>query len=530
MKTPSKALAALALALAPAALPLAAERVLQLSITQEPPQLDSTRATDQVSFFVLGHTMEGLTRYGPNGEVVPGVAERWELEDLRATFHLRDDARWADGKPVTARDFVFAWRTVVDPKNASEYAFILYPVKNGQAVNEGKLPPERLGVTARDDRTLVVELERPCGYFLGLTAFGIYLPVREDFYRSRQGRYAADAADLLSNGPFRLTRWVHGASLTMEKNPAYWNAARIAIDRIEIPYITSESNARFSLFKDRKVDVLESLGRDELKRAQAERFRMKIFADGTLLYLAFNFREGRPTANPHLRRAIRLVFDPAEYVSRVVGVPGNQPGLGLIPRWLRGVERPFRQEHPLDAVRPDLEAARRELDLARRELGGRIPTLVYLTGDTAGAARDAEYFQRLFRIQLGIDLKIDKQIFKQRLAKMTAGDFDIVGAGWGPDYADPMTFADLWTTWNQNNRGRYANDRYDALIRTAQATTEPGARMAAMAEAERVALDDVAAIPTFERAVVYAYARRVNGIVRHSLGPDPDYTAATVTP
>ena len=173
-------------------------------MAEEPPQLDSTRATDQVSNFVLGHVMEGLTRYGKTGEIVPGVAESWELGETRAIFHLRADARWADGSPVTAHDFVFAWRTAVDPKTASEYAFILYPVKNAEAIGQGKLPTSALGVRARDDRTLEVELERPTGIFLGLTAFSTYLPLKEAFYRARPGRYAADAEDLLSNGPFVL--------------------------------------------------------------------------------------------------------------------------------------------------------------------------------------------------------------------------------------------------------------------------------------------------------------------------------------
>jgi oligopeptide transport system substrate-binding protein len=507
-----------------------AERVIRLAISQEPPQLDSTRGTDSVSAFVVGHVKEGLTRYGKNGEIVPGVARSWRVEARRATFRLREEARWADGKPVTARDFVFAWRTAVDPRTASEYAFILYPIKNAEAVNRGRLPPAALGVSARDDHTLEIELEKPCGYFLGLTAFTTYLPVREDFYASRPGRYAADASDLLSNGPFVLTRWVHGAALTLEKNPLYWDAGRIRIDRIEIPYITSDANARFNLFKDGKVDVLETIGRDELELAQAERFRMKSFADGSLYFMEFNHREGRPTASWNLRKAIQLAFQPKEYVSRVVGIPGSRPGLSLIPQWMPGRERAFRKEYPLEPARPDLAAARRHLEAAKAELGGTIPPLVWLTGDTPGAAREAEYFQRVLATRLGIELRIDKQIFKQRLAKMTAGQFDIVSAGWRPDYADPMTYADLLASWNENNRGRYRSARFDALIRRAQATADPKERMDAMAAAERIAFDDVAVLPLYERTLIYVHSRRVDGIVRHQIGPDPDYTFATVEP
>jgi oligopeptide transport system substrate-binding protein len=503
--------------------------VVRLASAEEPPQLDSTRATDQVSNRILGHVMEGLTRYGKGSEIIPGVAESWELGETRATFHLRANARWADGSPVTAQDFVFAWRTAVDPKTASEYAFILYPVKNAEAISQGKLPVDALGVRARDPHTLEVELERPTGIFLGLTAFTTYYPVKQAFYEARPGRYAADAKDLLANGPFILSQWVHGASIVLERNPQYWDAANVHLQRIEIPYFTQDPSTAYNLFKDGKIDIT-GLDRDLLGRAQADRYKMKAFAAGSVFYVEFNHRPGRATGSYHLRKAIQLVFDPNEYVSKVIGVPGNRPGTRLVPHWVPAVGGPFWKEYPIAPVRPDLDAARRELAQAKQELGGTIPPLVWLTGDDPGTAREAEYFQYLFRSRLGIDLRIDKQTFKQRLAKMTSGDFDLVSAGWGPDYADAMTFADLFASWNENNRGRWKNDRYDALIRKAQATADQKVRMDAMAEAERILLDDVGILPKSEAGSVYVHSPKLTGIVRRAVGTDPDYTHARLEP
>ena len=207
-------------------------------LVQEPPQLDSTRATDQVSILILGHIMEGLIRYDASNRLVPGVAERWDIRSDGATFWLREDARWSDGRPVTAHDFVFAWRTIVDPANASEYAFILYYMKNAGAINAGRMSPEALGVSAASDRVLEVEFERPVGFFDKLVAFAVYFPVREDFYLSRNGRYGADAEDLVYNGPFMMTRWVHGAHLRLEKNPNYWNRDTVQLNVIDMPYVT----------------------------------------------------------------------------------------------------------------------------------------------------------------------------------------------------------------------------------------------------------------------------------------------------
>src|SRR3954467_9766626 len=148
----------------------ATPKVVSLALLNEPPQLDSTRQVDVTSAFIVGHIMEGLTRYGTKGEILPGVAEKWDLKPTGAVFHLRKNAKWSDGKPVTANDFVFSWRKVVDPANASEYAFIMYAVKNAEAINTKKLPVAELGVSAPDPYTLKVEFERPCGYFLGLGA------------------------------------------------------------------------------------------------------------------------------------------------------------------------------------------------------------------------------------------------------------------------------------------------------------------------------------------------------------------------
>ena len=166
----------------------AATRTVTAVLREEPPQLDSTLATDQISGMVLGHVMEGLLRYDEHGRLAPGVAEGWEQHDLTITFRLRADARWSDGRLVTAHDFVFAWQTALDPANASEYAFILFPIRNATAINQGRLPVEELGATAIDDRTLAVQLERPTAYFDKLVAFTTYYPVRRDFYEATAGR------------------------------------------------------------------------------------------------------------------------------------------------------------------------------------------------------------------------------------------------------------------------------------------------------------------------------------------------------
>lgn len=508
----------------------AANNAITVLLRDEPPQLDSTRSTDQVSGVVLGHVMEGLLRYDENNQLAPGMAESWRIEEQGAVFNLREDARWSDGKPVTAQDFVFAWRLVLDPDNASEYAFILYPVKNAEAVNQGLLPGEALGVRAQDDRTLEVDFERPIAFFDKLTAFSTYLPMRQDFYEATEGGYGADADKMLYNGPFLIANWVHGQSLDMRRNPYYWNQERIHLERINVGYITSDPNTSLNLFKDEKI-VLTSLTPENLTNALEQRWQIHRFMDGSLFFLEFNHRQGRPTSNLNLRKALHLAQDPNELVYKVIKLPGYLPGASLFPIFLDGERGKFRDEHPAPVHRMDIKAARRHLALAKAELGvEEMPPLVLLTGDNPVSNVQSEYFQAVFRKNLGLDIKIDRQIFKQRLAKMTSGDFDIVMAGWGPDYNDALTFGDLFASWNLNNRGRYSNPAYDEQVRIAQNALDARTRMAAFAEMQRIVHEDVVIVPNYERGVAYVTHPRVQGILRRVVGADTDYSNAYIAP
>ncbi|MFK7912722.1 MAG: peptide ABC transporter substrate-binding protein [Pseudomonadales bacterium] len=501
---------------------------ISLALRQEPPQLDSTKATDMVSNMVLGHVGEGLLRYDENNQLAPGIAERWEITETEATFWLRKDARWSDGSGIVAQDFVFSWRKVVEPANASEYAFFLFPVKNGEAINAGQLPPEQLGVAAVDDHTLKVIFEKPIAYFEKLAANTTYNPVKQSFYESTNGRYGADADTLLYAGPFMITRWVHGASLRMERNPHYWDKGRAKLDTLDFAYITSDVNATLNLFKADSI-AYTSLSTDNLPDALNQRFPMQRFMDGSVFYIAFNYRPGRVTGNLNLRRAMQLVNDPQELINKVIKIPGYLPAESLFPVWLRGVEGFFRQEYPAPVPTRDLKEAQRLLELAKQELGvEQIPPLMLLSGEDPLSSKQAEYYQDLFRRTLGLDVRLDKQIFKQRLAKMTSGEYDMVMAGWGPDFDDPLTFGDLMSSWNLNNRGRYNNPELDRWVRVAQSSLEPKVRMDAFAEIQRILHEDAVVLYQYERGQIYVTHPRLRGMVRRAVGPDPDFTNAYV--
>lgn len=501
---------------------------IRMVLKSEPPTLNSLQATDVISSFVLNHLQEGLLQYDERNALAAGVAERWQLREDGATFWLRRDARWSDGRPVTAHDFVFAWQQVVLPATASRYAFALFPVKNAERINRGELAADALGARALGDYQLEVEFERPCPYFLGLTAFATYYPLRADFYRERGARYAADAGDLLFNGPFTLERWDHGARLTLKKNPRYWNARAIRLNEIDIPYVTGDATAAFNLFQEGSV-ALAQLDAATLQEATARGASMQLFQTGAVYFLEFNLRPERLTANRHLRRAIQAVFAQEQLVNKVVGLPGNLPTVSLFPRTLKGMHAPFRDEFPAPLPPRGVALARAELELARRELGLREwPPLVLLAGVSPTAKKLAEYFQQLLQRGLDIPVRIDNQIFKQTLEKMNRGDFDIAMAGWLPDFDDAITFGDLMASWNENNRGRYNNPRYDALVAAANATGDQAARLQLFGQMQLLLLEDVPLLPTYESAEIYAVDPRLHGVTRALYGGDLDFRHAYV--
>ena len=503
-------------------------QTIRIAMTQEPPSLDSTRTTDLVSFFVLGHINEGLLRYDRRGALTGGVAENWEVAPTRITFKLRTNARWHDGSQVRAQDFVFGWRLVADPEQASPFAAIMDPVKNGQAIREGRLPVTSLGVSAVDDTTLVVDFERPCGYCLTLMPHSIFFPVNERFYRASGEKYGTQARHLLSNGPFILDQWTHDASLNFNKNPMYWNADAVSLNQIEVAYISSDNRTRLNLFMDEQI-AFARLGAETVREAVNQGYRVRTFLSGGVAYLWFNMREGRATRNRTLRQAIQASFDSHEYVNQVIAIPGYRPTETLFPSWLRGTSGSFTEEYPPPSIERSKAQAVSLLQQAQAE-AGETQQLTLLTVSSTTGLRAAEYLQGRLQQILGIDVKVDQQTFKQYLNKARGGDFDLVLSSWYPDYNDIVTYADLLASYNPNNRGRYVNAEYDRQLQTLISESDPVKRFKAAGMLQALIVRDVPVLPTAETSSAFLQHRQLKGVVRRVFGPDPDFTSARVVP
>lgn len=508
-------------------------KTISLALKAEPPNLNTLESTDQISFFVIEHIMEGLVTYDQNRNLVSAIAEKWQIDEKGATFWLREDAVWSNGDRVTAHDFVFAWRKVVDPATASRYAFIMSTLKNAEKINLGLKSPLTLGVNALDDFTLKVEFERPCPYFLSLASFVSYFPVNQKFYEGQDGKYFSDTENMVFNGPYQLTEWVHGSSLLMVKNKSYWDHENIKINAIKVPHMTPDPAVRFNLFRDGEI-VSAELGSDTLKIALHERMNIKKFLVGALFYLEFNQRDNRLSANKNLRKAVQAVFDADELVNKIIGKPGNYTAYGIFPRWLKGLPNEgesssFQDDFPAERPNLNIALAKQYLSQAKKELGvKKIPPLVLLSSDSALATKQSAYLQNILKKHLDLDLRIDQQIFKQRLERMSKGEFDITLAAWGPDFNDPLTFADLFYSKNHNNHGRYNNKQYDQLIDIVKNTLDPKIRLQAFSEMQALLFEDAVVLPQFEKGMVYVEHPDIKGVVRRIFGGDRSYRYATI--
>jgi len=410
--------------------------------------------------------------------------------------------------PVTAHDFVFAWRRVVDPATAAPYAPLLGSVQHAEAIMAGKAAAASLGVEAVSDRELKVRFDRPCPWFAALAAYTTLLPQREDDLSNHGDRYAADVGRFLGNGPFRLTQWVHGASLTLQRNPNFRDRQHVYLERIEVPYITADPSARLNLFLDGQI-ALTPVAPEQSASVLQRRVRIRRFDDGSLNFLVFNFRAQRATQDRVLRRAIRAAIDPERIVNQVLRLPGALPADSLYPRFLS-----------LDGVRLSEAAAFVTAGWSAPPAPALTEPLMLLVNDSPAAIKVAEYIQAQLG-RRGIEVRLDRQIFKMRLQKMRSGEFDLALTNWGPDFDDPMTFADLLASWNPNNRGDFQHEEYDRLITRAAESTDPSTRLRAFLDMQRIVVDEVPVIPLYENAELYLQQPGIKGILRLPFGGDP---------
>ncbi|MBP7096202.1 MAG: peptide ABC transporter substrate-binding protein [Spirochaetia bacterium] len=494
---------------------------LNINLGNEPPNLDQHTTTDTISIQMLSLVVEGLVRYDDKGGYMPGMAEKWEVspDGTVYTFTLRKGAQWSNGDPVKAEDFVYGLRRALDPATASEYAYILYPIKNAQAVNEGTLPVDQVGVKA-DGNKVIYTLERPTPYILSILNFPTAMPGNQAFIEAQGAEYASEADKHLFNGPYTIKEWLHSDKIVLAKNPKYWNAKNIKLDTIT-GYMIADSNTSITMFFNKELDMIGVPG-TRLKDFADKGYATPTYSDGAVFYLEFNTLDP-VLANAKIRKALSFAVDRAAFTKNVL-MDQSMPAMSIVAPYISsGAGSIYRDVVPQYFNDHDVAAAKAMLAEGMQELGlTALPSFSMISDDGDRAKSMAAAIQDMVRTALGVDFTVDPMPFKARLQKMTDKDFQIVFAGWGPDYNDPMTFLDMWTTGNGNNHTSYASAAFDDLILKATNETDLAKRLEILKSAEKMLMDDMPIAPVYFRMRNWAHQENISGVVRRNVGPDPD--------
>ena len=497
-KTESKSGAA-----ATAATPVGPRTVLNFGNGTEPQDLDPQIVTGVPENKIVNALFEGLVAEGPSGaDTVGGVAERWDIsEDGRTyTFHLRADAKWSNGDPVTAQDFVASYKRILTPALASEYAYKLHPAVGAEDYNKGRLTDfSKVGFKAVDARTLVVTLNNRTPFLIEAMKhyswFPVHIPTVEKFGGLvRKGTAWTRPENMVGNGPFVLKEWRPNQRIVVTRSPTYWDRATVKLDTIN--FMPTESiDTQERMFRTGQVDKTNELPNtkiDTYKREFPESYRQEPYYG---VYF-FRFNVTKPPLNDkRVRRALALAID-RESIVRNVTRGGQTPAYNFTPPSPK-----FKSEA---RIAGDLAEAKRLLAEAGFPEGRGFPQVSILYNTSENHRAIAEAIQQMWRTRLGVDIGLTNQEWKVYLDSQDTLAFDIARAGWIADYVDPNTFMDMWRTGGGNNDTGWSNATYDALLDESAKVSSDAERFAIYQKLEAMLADEVPIMPLYFYTRVFA--------------------------
>jgi oligopeptide transport system substrate-binding protein len=497
--------------LAVLSVPSLAEVVIRRGNGGEPQTLDQAHISIDVEGFIVRDMFEGLTIYDPKGAILPGAAESWTISDDGTvyTFKIRDNASWSDGTPVKAADFVFAYKRMEDPKEAAEYANILYPIKNAEAINGGKADVETLGVKAIDDKTLEITLERPTPYFLELLAHYAALPVPQ-WAIEKFGAEWIKPGNMVCNGAYCLTENVPNDHITSVKNQKYWDAANVKIDKVI--YNPSEDQATTErMFEAGELDVVYNFQADQMKFLSEKLGKDQVLAgpDLSSYYYVLDTRKP-PFDDVRVRNAFSMAVD-RDFLSEKIFSNTQIPAYSFVPDGIVGYRPATPEWASLDQL--DREDKAKEL---LKEAGygeGGKPLAVDIRFNTNDNHKKVATAVADMWKALGAEVTIQNLDVKSHYAYLQeGGSFGAARCGWQADYADPENFLNLMVSSNKTfNYGHYSNPKFDDLMKASYEERDPAKRKQILHDAEQIAMDEQGVVPLMVHASTWLVSRKVKG-------------------
>ncbi len=479
----------------PAGTVLAKQQDLVRHIKDEPASLDPAKAVGLPEIQVIRDLFEGLVNQDANGNIIPGVATRWQTNDQKIwTFTLRNDAKWSDGTPVTAQDFVYSWQRLVDPATTSPFAWFaaLAGIANAQNIIDGKAKPDSLGVNAVDAHTLRVQLDKPLPWFVNLTAnFSLYpvnkTNVESDKNWTRPGK-------LVGNGAYVLADRVVNEKLVATPNKHYWDNAKTVIQKVTFVPINQESAAT-KRYLAGDIDITESFPKNQYQKLLKE-LPGQVYTPAQLgtYYYAFNTQKG-PTADARVRLALSMTIDRRIIAEKVLGT-GEKPAWRLTPDVTAGfTPQPSAMEQSSQA---ELNAQAKTLLQAAGYGPNRPLKLTLLYNTSENHQKIAIAVASMWKKNLGVDVKLQNQEWKTYIDSRNTGNFDVIRASWVGDYNEPSTFLSLLTSTNTGNIARFNEPAYDKVIRQAAMENTATARNADYNEAEKILAEKAPIAPIYQ--------------------------------
>jgi len=467
---------------------------LKLAIMGEPASLDPQQISGTWENDVVGDLFEGLVTEAADGERIPGAAESWNIsEDGKTyTFTLRQDGKWSDGEPVTAEDFVYALKRIMTPENASDYAYILYPIKNAKAINSGEAEPDTLGVRAVDDHTLEITLERPTPYFLDQLSHYTAYPLPKHVVE-KYGKDWTDPGKMVSNGAFELSEWQPQTRIVALKNPEFHDAREVALDEV-IYYPIEERNSALKRFRAGEIDIAREFPTQQygwLKDNLPDATHVAPYLG--IYYYVLNSRDGHATADPRVREALNLSIRRKVITDKILGT-GEVPAYSFVPT---GVNHYDIQEMPFKDMSMDERMQKARSLMEDAGYGPDNPLELTLRYNTSEDHKKVAIAAAAMWKPLGVKVNLLNAEVAVHYEDMRQGKFDVGRAGWIGDYNDAQNFLNLLETGVPNNYGAYSNQALDDDMHKAADTLDMDDREALMQDAERKALDDYAVLPIY---------------------------------
>jgi len=509
--------------------------------------LDTNLATDGDSFEIIADCIDGLTQMDAEGAAIPAIAESWDVSEdgCSYTFHIRDDAFWSNGEPVTAADFEFAWKLAMTANVEYNYMFdsSVGAVKNADAILYEGADPDTLGITAIDDKTLQVELEVPVSFFPSLMYFPTFYPINQAFYEECGDEYGTSPYTFLSNGAFILDDYVPGAaSMTVVKNPDYYDADKVSLNSITYQVVGSSDQA-LTGFKSNNLDIAVVSG-DQVAAVEADAAlseNLKVTGAGYMWYVTFSQTENPSSdgslANANLRLAISNSIDRESLVDNYV-MDGSIATYTAVPPQFAasattGEDFSGDQTRFADYIGFDVEKAAAYYETAKEELGKDSFQFTMIYGNNEGdeVAKVAQAIKEQVEAALpGITIDLQAMTKAERLEKMQNDDYCIALTRWGPDYADPMTYLGMWVTDTANNYGFWSNADYDQLIKDCTSgayVADYDARWEALYQAEELVLKEAVIAPLYTKANANLITAGLEGVEFHPVALNRVYKNAT---